>query len=403
MRIALILLRWLMHFIYLFMKLCPMKNNKLVFLSRQSNTPSEDFLFLQDRLIELYPDIEIVTITQRADNKLKSMLSFAGVTLKSMYHLATARVCLLDSYWPAVSVLHHKKQLAVIQMWHAMGKIKKSGYQSLGKKFGRSDLVAREMRMHRNYDVIIAGGRAFNPFYCASFDVKDDILYNVGLPRMDRLREGVDEAKRQFYKAYPWLKKRRIILYVPTFRKGQTLEPTELVEAFAFNTKDMLVIKRHPNQLLDLESIAPAITCSKVPTSTVLSVCDCVITDYSAITIEAALLGKPVYFYLFDYEDYMAHNGLNVKLFEEFPDCVFTDPKKLMTAVHRGDYDFDNYRRFCEKYLPDMSGRATDKIAELIIDCMERDKHDAISESIARQNQADGIVGDKDTVCAQSL
>ena len=46
MRIAFILLRWLMNFIYLFMKLFPIKNNKLVFLSRQSNTPSEDFLFL---------------------------------------------------------------------------------------------------------------------------------------------------------------------------------------------------------------------------------------------------------------------------------------------------------------------------------------------------------------------
>lgn len=26
-------------------------------------------------------------------------------------------------------------------------------------------MIAREMRMHRNYDVVIAGGRAFNPFY----------------------------------------------------------------------------------------------------------------------------------------------------------------------------------------------------------------------------------------------
>lgn len=403
MRIALILLRWLMNFIYLFIKLFPTKNNKLVFLSRQSNTPSEDFLFLKDKLLELNPDMDIVAISCRADNNLKSMLNFTGVTLKSMYHLATSRVCLLDSYWPAVSVLKHKKELAVIQMWHAMGKIKKSGYQSLGKKFGRSDVIAREMRMHRNYDVIIAGGRAFNPFYCASFGVEPDILYNVGLPRMDRLREGVSEARRQFDEVYPWLKGRKIILYAPTFRKGQVLEPTALVDAFAFETKDMLVIKRHPNQLLDVESIPPAITCSKVPTSTVLSVCDCVITDYSAITIEAALLGKPVYFYLFDYEDYMAHNGLNVKLFEEFPGCVFSDVQELMNAVNSGEYDYANYERFCEKYLPDLSGRATDKIAELIIDCMERDKHDAISERIARQNQADGAVGSKDTVCAQSL
>ena len=62
------------------------------------------------------------------------MLEYALSRSKACITLRPASVCVLDSYWPAVSVLHHKKQLAVIQMWHAMGKIKKSGYQSLGKK-----------------------------------------------------------------------------------------------------------------------------------------------------------------------------------------------------------------------------------------------------------------------------
>ena len=403
MRIAVILLRWVMNFIYFFLKLCPTDKNKVLFLSRQSNTVTEDIDFLSRRLLELKPETNIVIITKRMDKGFSSMLGYAGATLKSMYHLATASVCVLDSYWPAVSVLHHKKQLAVIQMWHAMGKIKKSGYQSLGKKFGRSDMIAREMRMHRNYDVVIAGGRAFNPVYCASFDIDPDILYNVGLPRMDKLREGQEEARRQFYETYPQLKGKKIILYAPTFRKGQALDPKELVRAFRFDGSCGLIIKRHPNQLLVVDNLAPALTCPGMPTSTVLSVCDCVITDYSAITIEAALLSKPVYFYLFDYEDYLDHNGLNVKLFDEFPDCVFRDPEKLVAAIDKGEYDTDNYRRFCRRYLPDLTGRATDKIADLIIDCMERDKHDAISEHIARQNQIDGAVDSEDTVCAQSL
>lgn len=138
MRIAVILLRWVMNFIYFFLKLCPTDKNKVLFLSRQSNTVTEDIDFLSRRLVELKPETNIVIITKRADKDFASMLEYAFVTLKSMYHLATASVCVLDSYWPAVSVLHHKKQLAVIQMWHAMGKIKKSGYQSLGKKFGRA-------------------------------------------------------------------------------------------------------------------------------------------------------------------------------------------------------------------------------------------------------------------------
>ena len=392
MRFAVILLRWVLNFIYFFMKLAPTHDNRIVFLSRQSDTPSEDYVCLKEKISELRPDAEILMITQRADSNAKSMLRFAGATLKSMRYLATSRVCILDGYWPAVSVLNHKKELAVIQLWHAMGKIKKSGYQSLGKKFGRSDMIAKEMRMHRNYDVIIAGGRAFNPFYCASFGTTEDKLYNVGLPRMDILRENVQKSRVRFYKMYPWLRGKKIVLYVPTFRKGQILDPKELVENFDFDDDQWLVVKRHPNQQLRLSSVRPGLTCSRLPTSVVLSVADAVITDYSAVTIEAAILNKPVYFYLFDYEDYLSHNGLNVNLADEFPDSTFYDAKSLLKAIDDDNYDFENYRRFREKYLPDQNGRATDKIASLVVNCMEKDKHDAINESIAEQNKIDGVM-----------
>ena len=386
MRIAVILLRWILNFIYFFMKLLPTNKNKVLFLSRQSNTPTEDFMFLEARLRELKPELKTVMITKRADKSFSDLFVFALQTLGSMFHLATASVCVLDSYWPAVSMLKHKDSLAVIQIWHAMGKIKKSGYQSLDKGLGRSSMIAHEMRMHRNYDVIIAGGKAFNPFYCASFGVDESVLYNVGLPRMDMLRENTEKCRRQFYDAYPELEGEKIVLYAPTFRKGQILDPKPIVDAFDFNGHQQLIIKRHPNQRLNEENLGQAMTCDEVPTSTVLSVCNCVITDYSAITIEAAILKKPVYFYLFDYEDYLSRNGLNVLLSDEFPDSVFTSPDKLFDSIENGTYDFDNYKRFCEKYLPDQSGRATDKIAALIIDCMEKDKHEAISERISKQN-----------------
>ncbi|MGN1018496.1 MAG: CDP-glycerol glycerophosphotransferase family protein [Oscillospiraceae bacterium] len=393
MKIAVILLRWALNFIYFFMKLAPCDNNRVVFLSRQSNTPTDDFLMLKAKLEEIKPDIKIVMFTQRVDGNLKSMLSYGVTTLKSMHHLARARVCVLDAYWPAVSMLKHKDSLAVIQMWHAMGKIKKSGYQSVGKEFGRSSMLAHELRMHRNYDVIIAGGKAFDPFYCASFGVDESVLYNVGLPRMDMLRENTEKCRKQFFEAYPELDGKKLVLYAPTFRKGQRLDPKPLIDAFDFNGRQALIIKRHPNQQLDTDCLGQALTCDKVSTSTVLSVCDCVITDYSAITIEAALLKKPIYFYLFDYEDYISKNGLNVKLFDEFPDSTFTEPEKLMAAISDGRYDHGNYDRFCEKYLPAPGMRATDAICALILDCMKRDKHDAINESIARQNKAGGTMG----------
>ena len=84
-------------------------------------------------------------------------------------------------------------------------------------------MIAEEMRMHHNYDVVIAGGRAFNPFYCASFGIDENILYNVGLPRMDDLRENVERSRELFYATYPQYRGKKIVLYAPTFR-GNALD-----------------------------------------------------------------------------------------------------------------------------------------------------------------------------------
>lgn len=56
-----------------------------------------------------------------------------------------------------MSILPNREDQTVIQLWHAAGKIKRSGYSSLGKPDGRDQKVAEILCMHKNYDWIIAG------------------------------------------------------------------------------------------------------------------------------------------------------------------------------------------------------------------------------------------------------
>jgi len=150
----------ILQIIYSVLKLFPTKNKKILFLSRQSNELSLDFSMLKEELEVQCSDLQIVAICNRMDDKKEGKVRFGWNMLRSMYHLATSRVCVLDAYWPAVSLLKHKKTLTVIQMWHALGKIKQSGYQTLGKESGRGKKMAELLCMHRNYDYIIAGGEA---------------------------------------------------------------------------------------------------------------------------------------------------------------------------------------------------------------------------------------------------
>ena len=176
-----------MSLIYAAMKLLPVKEGNILFISRQSNELTLDFKMLREEINHMDRGVNIMIICCRLDDSKKGVLRFVLETMRSMYYLATCRVCVLDAYWPAVSMLHHKKELTVIQIWHALGKIKQSGYQTLDRKSGRSEFMAEDMSMNRNYDYVIAGGSAWNEYYCKSFDIDSDRILNIGLPRRDYL------------------------------------------------------------------------------------------------------------------------------------------------------------------------------------------------------------------------
>lgn len=356
-----------LNLIYGFMKkLCPVKKKKILFLSRQSNDISLDFRLLRDELLERDPNVHIVAICHRMDDKLSGMLGFAIDTVRSMYHLATSEVCVLDAYWPAVSILKHKEELTVIQIWHAIGKIKKSGYQTIGKNGGRGADIARVLRMHRNYDIIVAGGKEWNDFYCQCFDTTEDKLLNIGLPRIDHILRTRSRNQRRVYETYPQFKEKGIILYAPTFRRNMELKWEDLLEHVDFDRYNF-VIKGHPNQ--QIQSDHPGVfMCPEFAAIDLLSVCDYLITDYSAIAVEAAVLNVKTYYYLFDYDDYVKNNGLNVSPFASMPGCAFQRADELMADLHSGAYNqeaLDEYRR---KYLPENLGKSTELLARTVLE-----------------------------------
>lgn len=373
---AIYIMRFCLSVIYAILKLLPTQSKKLLFLSRQSDSLTTDFRLVQEELKRRVPSIKIVSICHRLEGAgsggIRGMLSFAASTLRSMYHMATASVCVLDAYWPAVSLLKHKKELTVIQMWHALGKIKQSGYQTLGKEAGRDAKTARLMRMHKGYDYIIAGGKAWNPFYCSSFGTTEDKLVNCGLPRIDYLLDTAEANRRAVLEKYPQFAEKKLLLYAPTFRRG--IEPgwQGLAEIAGDDSEFALVIKGHPNQKISLDDLTEderrgIYTCPEFSSAELLAACDCLITDYSAIAIEAAVLNKPTYYFVYDYDEYRQKNGMNIDLFTQMPGCVFRTARELTEKLRSGEYEqeaLDSYRR---RYLPEKLGTSTEQIASLIL------------------------------------
>lgn len=363
-------LRYFMAIIYAPLKLLPVKRNKITFLSRQANDVNLDYRLLQDYIKSQMPDAQYVNICRRYEKGFSEYLVFVRNILKSLYHMATSSVCVIDGYWPAVSMLKHKKSLKVVQIWHAMGKIKKSGYQSLGKKSGRNPEIAKAMCMHKNYDVIIAGAKAWNPFYCESFGVEEDVLMNCGLPRIDFLLSTEQENRRRILEAYPEFKDKTVLLYAPTFRKGWDANWNSFEDRIDYD-KYALIVKSHPNQELAIgENVY---TCDDFSSVELLSVCDYLITDYSAIAVEGAILNCKTFYYVYDYDEYIKHNGLNIDLFEEMPGCVFRNAGELWEAIQK-EYPQDSLNRYRERFVPEKLGVSTKTVGDYIINSMENIK-----------------------------
>ena len=337
--------------------------HRACFFSRQSSRLTPDFGLLQQQLRKTDPTMEIVTICCRYRGRQDGPLRFLRQCVRSVFLAASAQVCVLDGYWPTICMLRDKKDLRVIQIWHSVGKIKQSGYQTLDKPSGRSGAMARAMCMHRNYDVIIAGGPAWNPYYCAAFDVTEDRLRNWGLPRLDRLAAAGEESA-QIRSRFKELEGRTVILYAPTYRTYPLELPDPDFSCFP-RERYAVLCRFHPNQALTGGSCS-----SDYPQEDIfdlLQMCDYFITDYSSLALEAAAMNKPTLFYLPDDERYRRENGVNIDLFQAMPHCTFTRQEELLRVIDSGAYPMEELREYQKAYLPRELGRATEKITELIL------------------------------------
>ncbi len=352
-----------LKFIYAFLKLLKTKN-KITFISRQGNSPSIDFEILSKRIKDKYPDYQVVMLTKKLDNKIAYMFHM----LVQMYHVATSKIVILDSYCIVVSVLKHKKSLKVIQMWHAVGSMKKFGYAMLGKEEGNDKDIARIMCMHKNYDYILISSKNFMKDYLEGFHCDENQVLEIPLPRVDWLLDEKyrNRKKQELLKKFPALRGKKNILYCSTFRKhaSNSVEHIDkLVECIDFN-KYNLLYKPHP-----LNTIKPTdsrIIQSFQNTYEALMVADYVICDYSSIIYEVGLLKIPIYLYAYDWEEYKTKRELNFDLQKEVPTLFTDNPKIIMDAIENDRFDFDGYQRFVEKNIHIPKDGCTNEILKLI-------------------------------------
>lgn len=348
--------RFLAQCIAAFLRLVytPMKllrtHNKITLISRQQDTPSLDLEMLAEHLRTEFPDWRVDILAYEFHSSLAKKIGYCAHVFTQMRHIAQSRLVVLDTYCIPASVLNHKQDLKIIQMWHALGSIKKFGYSILDVGEGSSSDIARIMRMHHNYDVVLSSSQASAPAFAQAFDVPLSRVAVAPLPRVDALLDSKRMAAKraELLKKYPDLADGNNVLFAPTFQKGQVFAADELHKYFARNGYN-LIAKPHPVALTGSDSSARRY--EDVSAFDFLSVADYLVTDYSSIMLEAGVADIPVFLLAPDLDRYLRERDFYIDFASEVPAPISATFDQLVADLKAFDGNKGQLRAFTNTYV----------------------------------------------------
>lgn len=356
-----------------------LKKKKVVLISRESDEPSLDFALLRNELNKRGIQTEVLTKLFTKDKSFRAAVDYLGTVAKQERAILGADVVVLDTYCIPASMLPHPGRTKIIQMWHALSAVKKFGWQTVGSEDGTSERTANLMRMHKGYDYVICASDATAEYFAEAFRIDKEKIVKLGLPRVDYILnvtrgDGRYKAFGEIYALYPHLanSEKKVVLYVPTFRKGSTPDVKGLAEALDPD-KYELIVRLHPlyREQEELPQADNIIYEDNIPTFDLLAAADIIISDYSSLVVEGSLADKPMYLYTYDIEQYDETTGVNMDFAEEtIGRYTFKDAKALAEAMEE-EYDMEALRAFRSKYIDVDTDNCTGQLVDFIISLME--------------------------------
>ena len=298
--------------------------------------------------------------------------------LRSIYQLATAKWLIVDNYFGFLSTVKFKENVECIQIWHAAGALKTFGLQDKSIKERTPAAKRRFQKVYNQFNQIVVGSEEMAVIFSDSFQVSLDKMLRTGIPRTDlfydeRLKQ---ECTIKFFKEYPALFGKKLILYAPTYRDGQLdnnqlhLDLQKMKQALG--DRYSLLIKLHPAVQTEnqFEDMCPGFVydlSAYKRVNELLVVADYLITDYSSLPFEYALLDRPMIFYPYDLEEYRDQRGLMPDYQELVPGPIVYDTDQLIKVIEENNFDFERIQQFSNRWNKYSTGRSAENLVKYIM------------------------------------
>ncbi|MDK2809149.1 MAG: CDP-ribitol ribitolphosphotransferase / teichoic acid ribitol-phosphate polymerase, partial [Clostridiales bacterium] len=335
-----------LQFAYNLAKNKEVKRNRIVFISNRRNDMSGNFEFVYD-ILKKDKSLDMRFVLD--DRGIKQM-SYANA-FRYGYYCATSKVILVDDYAGLLYKIPRRPGTTMMQLWHACGAFKTFGYSRLGKPGGQKQTSPA----HRNYDYCIVSSKEIAKYYAEGFGISLEKPIATGIPRTDIFFDEAykKQATESFYQMYPKLKNKKILLFAPTFRGNGKMSGFYPVEKFdvaklyeELGGEYAIIIKHHPfvqdrNEIPEKYEDFILDMSENSELNDLLFVTDVLVSDYSSVIFEAALLDIPMLFYAYDLQRYISSRGFYYEYEDFVPGKIVSSFAQAVSAIKKRDFEVE--------------------------------------------------------------
>ncbi|TWE17939.1 bifunctional glycosyltransferase/CDP-glycerol:glycerophosphate glycerophosphotransferase [Kitasatospora atroaurantiaca] len=276
--------------------------------------------------------------------------------------------------------LRKRPETTYVQTWHGSA-LKKMGFDLASLKRQTPDQQAQYLAGLERFDHFVVRSEHDVRTLAPAYRIGEERLLRTGYPRNDVLvREGVAKDRQLAGELEIDLGK-PVVLYAPTFRSDargrvRAFELPFDVEEFAerFGDRMTLLVRCH---YLNKVVLPPSVRGKVIDVSEVQDVtplyllADALITDYSSLMFDYALLDRPLLFFAHDWEEYAEDvRGTYFDLLREAPGPVLREAGELFDALTDldgvGKEYADARQRFVAEYGEYDRGDAAARIADVM-------------------------------------
>lgn len=301
------------------------------------------------------------------------------------YYMSKAKYWIINCKMP--TYIAKKEEQIYLQTWHGtpLKRLAHDIEAAEDMTFYRSAVSFAQMTQSYDIDVarynyMISPNRFCTEVFQSAFRIQRERLIETGYPRNDFICNTTKEEMERLKEKYQLPKDKKVVLYAPTWRdnsyvaSGYTFE----LKADFHKWKEILgeeyIVVFKPHYLIintyekdsSLQGFLYSIP-AEADIRELYVISDMLITDYSSVFFDYAILKRPIYFYMYDIEEYANDlRGFYLDIHKDLPGDIYTNEDELLAAVKQDAYDETAYQAFYERFCSCEDGKAAKRVIDIV-------------------------------------